>query len=407
MPMNRPGSVSKTSTPKSAATAATKSARGGDRERRCRRPGVDAVEPPDRRDVDELDHRGDHDGRERRLGEVLEQAREEEQRHDRERGDREARDLRLGAGRAVDGRLREAAVHDHAAREAGAEVRGAEAEQLAVHVDCVVVLRGVALRCAEPFGEPDEHDPDRRRGECEVVVCAHVRQAERRQAAVDVTDDLDAVCVEIEHLDRDHAERDRCERRRHHRGEALQAEDEHERRDTDQQCQAARLVELRDETPDLLEEVARALCDAEQLRELPRDDRQREADDEALQHGLGDVAREESEPQQPGDRRCDAGRDRERDRQLREAVAAGSRVRRNGRRRERRGRRHRTDDEMARAAERRVEDQRARRGVEADDGGDAGDRCVRERLGHEHRPHREPGQEIATRATSGCTGRAT
>ena len=76
MPMKRPGSVSKTSTPSRAATAAMKSGAG--------REAVDPAEPAAcrggrggrrARDVDELDHGGDHDGGERRLGEVLEETR--------------------------------------------------------------------------------------------------------------------------------------------------------------------------------------------------------------------------------------------------------------------------------------------------------------------------------------------
>ena len=42
---------------------------------------------------------------------------------------------------------------------------------------------------------------------------------------------------------------------------------------------------------------------AEQLRDLADHDRQRQADDEALQHRLGDEAGEEAEAEQPGDER--------------------------------------------------------------------------------------------------------
>ena len=49
------------------------------------------------------------------------------------------------------------------------------------------------------------------------------------------------------------------------------------------------------QVPELLEEVAVALLDPEELRQLADDDRQREADDEALEHRLGDeVARKPS-----------------------------------------------------------------------------------------------------------------
>ena len=66
-----------------------------------------------------------------------------------------------------------------------------------------------------------------------------------------------------------------------------------------------------------------------------------------------------------------------------------------GRRRQRRGRRHRPGHELARAAERRVQDQRAGRRVQADDRRDAGDRGVGERLGNEHRPDGQPGDQVA------------
>ena len=54
------------------------------------------------------------------------------------------------------------------------------------------------------------------------------------------------------------------------------------------------------EAPELLEEVAVSSLDAEDLGELAGDDRQGQADDEALEHGLGDEAREEAQPEQPG-----------------------------------------------------------------------------------------------------------
>ena len=150
----------------------------------------------------------------------------------------------------------------------------------------------------------------------------------------------------------------------------------------DEQRQPARVAEVAEQVPELLEEVALALGDAEQLRHLADDDRQREADDEALQHRLGDEAREEAEPQRARRRArgsrptsasvivsCEEGV-----RSARGEVA-------DRRRRQRRSRGHRPGDEVPRAAERGVEDQRARRRVQADDRRDAGDRRVGERLG--------------------------
>ena len=95
----------------------------------------------------------------------------------------------------------------------------------------------------------------------------------------------------------------------------------------------------------------------------------------------------------------------ERDGELRgtRSLPAGSEVA-DGGGRERGGRRHRPGDEVAGAAERRVEDERRRSRVEPDDRGDAGDRRVGERLGDEHRPDREAGDDVAAQPRPVVTG---
>jgi MFS superfamily sulfate permease-like transporter len=71
---------------------------------------------------------------------------------------------------------------------------------------------------------------------------------------------------------------------------------------------------MRDEVAELTEEIAVARRDAEQLRHLPDHDRERESDDEALQHRFRDEVGEEPEPEdpraereQPGHQRDDRG----------------------------------------------------------------------------------------------------
>ena len=78
-------------------------------------------------------------------------------------------------------------------RQPRTEVGRAETQQLAVRVDLVVRLRRVGLGGPEALGEPDEDDPDRSCGEVEVVVRRDVRQSQRREAGVDVPDEIDAV----------------------------------------------------------------------------------------------------------------------------------------------------------------------------------------------------------------------
>ena len=61
------------------------------------------------------------------------------------------------------------------------------------------------------------------------------------------------------------------------------------------------LVELAEQVPQLLEEVALALGDPEQLGQLPDHDRQGQADDEALEHRLRDEVGHKTQPRQPRD----------------------------------------------------------------------------------------------------------
>jgi hypothetical protein len=108
-------------------------------------------------------------------------------------------------------------------------------------VDLVVLARRVGLGRAQALGEADEHHPDRAGRQRAEVVPADVRRPQRRQPAVDVADDLQAVVVQVEDLHRHDAERD---------GEREQA-DEH--------GQPVDVAELAQDADQLLEEVARVL----------------------------------------------------------------------------------------------------------------------------------------------------
>ena len=112
---------------------------GGDAVDAAELTGRDPVEGGQGREVDQLDHGRDHHRGQGGLGQVLEQAGQEQQGDDGEGGHDQARDLRAGPGGAVDGGLGEAAVDHHAAGQAGPEVGRAQAEQLPVGVDLVVV----------------------------------------------------------------------------------------------------------------------------------------------------------------------------------------------------------------------------------------------------------------------------
>ena len=213
-------------------------------------------------------------------------------------GDDEPGDLALRAGAAVDRGLREAAVDHHAAGQPGAEVGRAEADSSRFGVDVVVVARRVGLGGAEALGEADQRDADGARREVEVVRgrarraarpaaarCRSSRRCRRRSGSSSSTTRTPTATATSE-PGTTGAKR---------RSPSTSASDS----SADGQRGGRRVSpRLAEQAPDLLEEVALALLDAEQLRELADDDGQREADDEALEHRLGDEAGEEAEPQQ-------------------------------------------------------------------------------------------------------------
>ena len=145
--------------------------------------GVRVVEVDQGGHVDELDDRGDHDGGQCRLGQVLEEPGEEEQRHNGQGGRDQPRQLRARTGGRVDRCLGEAAADHHAAAQAGGEVGATQRDEFAVGVDVLVVAGGVGLRRRQSLGERDEHHADAGRGQPPGVPEPDVGQPERGQPA--------------------------------------------------------------------------------------------------------------------------------------------------------------------------------------------------------------------------------
>ena len=138
-------------------------------------------------------------------------------------------------------------------------------------------------------------------------------------------------------------------------------------------------------------------ADPEQLRQLADDDREREADDQALEHGRADELGQEAEAQQTRDQGGDARRHGQAGGERGEALGPhrgqiGDRGRRQGR-----GGRHGSHDEHPRAAKGCVQQQRAGRRVEAHDRRHVRDARVRERLRNQDRPEREARDQIAAK----------
>ena len=108
-----------------------------------------------------------------------------------------------------------------------------------------MVLGRVRLGRAQTFRERDEHDADGRRRRGEVVAQAQlVRQPDRREPALDVADDRDAVLAEIEEVHDTDAEHDRDQRRRHGGREPAQHQDDRERQHADHERAPLRVAEM-------------------------------------------------------------------------------------------------------------------------------------------------------------------
>ena len=174
--------------------------------------------------------------------------------------------------------------------------------------------------------------------------------------------------AEVEELNgadpQDHGRQRPWDDRRH----STKPEQHREGAHPDQKREAVGLIDIDQEVPDPLEEVPAPGLDSEEFRYLARDDRQRQADDETLEHGLGDEVRDEPEPQETGDQRGEANDDGERSRRRDElASVARDGVPDDGGRKSRGGRGW-PDDQLAGTAEGRVDNQRGRHRVETDDG---------------------------------------
>ena len=195
-----------------------------------RRPELERLRAPVLRDppgVDHPRHRPDHDRAEDRLRQVGEQPGEEEDRQQRHQRGHEEGDGGLRADALGRRRRRQPAGDGVALQHAGADVRGAVAQHLAVRVDGVVVLRGVALGDRERLGEPHDHDRQRAREHVDEVARRDARERDELEARRHVSDDRHAVVLQVERLGREHREDDHDD----HPGELRREAREPEQRD--------------------------------------------------------------------------------------------------------------------------------------------------------------------------------
>ena len=210
----------------------------------------------------------DHDRRERRLGEVLEEPGEEEDRQQhRARGDDE-QNRRLAARLLGRRGFRQAPGHRESLERTRADVRGAVADHLLARIDPVAALRRVCLRDRDGLREPDDHDRQGAGDELPDLIPADSRPRHEVEPGGNRPDDVDAVALEVECAHRDDRDAGDDERAGCLRHEAREAEQCPQREHSHEHGQPVPGADLTDRVDEDLHRIPGRLLDADELREL-------------------------------------------------------------------------------------------------------------------------------------------
>ena len=140
----------------------------------------------------------------------------------------------------------------------------------------------------------------------------HVRQPERRQTPLDVSDDRDPVGGEIHNGRDDKSEPEHRQGGRHDGQEPLHGQRDDQQPRAQNHRGAVRVAELRDDLADDREEIARRDADTQELAELGCDHDQRDAVDIPEQHRLAEEIRQEPQPEDARQEEQRAHRERQR-----------------------------------------------------------------------------------------------
>lgn len=200
------------------------------------------------------------------------------------------------SGGLARGRLAEARVDREAAEQPRSGVGCAERDELLVRIDVVAVADRERARRPDRFREGKEDDAERAGHEEHDVPERDAREARSRDAGDHVADDLDPLAREVED-GRHHDPDDECHECA---GDPWRKPPEHEDPDHRPDPEGSRVrvevVKALDDRGQLLRDRAAGGREAEEVRQLPDGDRERETDDEPDHDRGGKELREEAEP---------------------------------------------------------------------------------------------------------------
>ena len=145
----------------------------------------------------------------------------------------EPRHLRAGAHAVVDGRARVAPTDRESLADPGGHARHAHREQLLRRVDVLAPLPGERAGGEDLVGQRQDEDPDRGRHELDELEDRRRRERRRRQARRDVSDDRDAVRLQVEGIGEGDRSDDHDQLGREAAREAAQHEQDRKRGDAD------------------------------------------------------------------------------------------------------------------------------------------------------------------------------
>ncbi len=351
--------------------------------------------------VEETDHGHDDDGAQGRRGQRLEERGEERHRgqHDGGRDDRGER--RAGAGGVVDRRARESTGDRIAPEEPRRDVGHAQPDQLLIGLDVVAVAAGVDLGHRDRLHETHQRDDQRRHGQVPDEGTAEVGQAEGRKRSGDVTHDGHTLGLEIEELHRGDGPDHDDEGGRNTRDEPLEDEQRDHGGETEDQGGAVGVAQRGHDLVHRVDEVVLTRDrDPQEVFDLAEPDDDRRGGGEPDQHGVREEVDQKPEPAGGQHQVHRAHHQRE---EGGGAEVTGGPLLEQGRQGGGGQQRHdgdRADRQLPRRTEECVDQDRNGGGVEPHFRGQAGQEGVGHTLGHQHRPHREPGREVAAQVAS-------
>ena len=330
-------------------------------------------------DVDQALDGNQHDRREHDVGQVGQQAGQVHQAQaDRDRSEHQ-RERRFRAGLVVHRGLRQAAGDRVGLEESRGQIRRAQAQQFLARIDFVAVLLRQRARRGNAFHVREQQARECQRNHAVHVAHAQPRQAELGQALRHCADDLEAEIDQRRHRQHDDRNHHDEQRDRPARQEFFAEQQHGDRGETEGEHGEIGIRQLAARGRSMRSKKLSAALDAEQLRQLRHGDRQRSAGLEAEQDRFADEVDERTQLEQPRQYthgRYDARRQR---RNRRPACRIAVCHARDGDPDEHRDRRGRSDRELARRAEQRIEQAADQIAVDAVLRRQPGERCVGER----------------------------